>query len=232
MAVFDINPGGSPQAAGDITFGVEGEDPTFTLDSDGVMTVAGTLTVADQIVSPLAMVENGNNAASVGGMENLSRFGNDELSGTSGRLWLNYCNSQISGEVSEIVIASSATAGVAVTFARLGLFLVEDDDSLTLVARTANDATIGAGSFTTYTRAFATAGGYPASYALVAGQRYALAMLQVAGTAASWAGKFIVAAESLPVPYKYIDGQAEIAASYADAALSIGFTTAYMRVNP
>jgi hypothetical protein len=55
-----------------------------------------------------------------------------------------------------------------------------------MVAQTASDTTIGNISNTIYSRTFSTAGGYPASYNLVAGTRYAVGFLLVGTTAGTW----------------------------------------------
>jgi hypothetical protein len=58
--------------------------------------------------------------------------------------------------------------------------------SITLVAQTASDTTIGNVANTIYSRTFSTAGGFPASYSLVAGSRYAVGFLLVGTTAGQW----------------------------------------------
>jgi len=60
-----------------------------------------------------------------------------------------------------------------------------DGTTATLVARTASDNTIFSTGNTLYTRSFSTGGGYPATYNLVAGTRYALGVIVVATTPGS-----------------------------------------------
>lgn len=76
---------------------------------------------------------------------------------------------------------TGATTGL--TFCRLGIYTVNvATDTLTLVARTANDTTFGNnGNATVPQLALSTVGGYPASYTFVPGQRYAFAGL-ITGT--------------------------------------------------
>jgi hypothetical protein len=58
--------------------------------------------------------------------------------------------------------------------------------TVTLVARTASDMTIGNSTNTFYSRTFNTTGGYPASYNIVAGTRYAAGLILVGTTAGNW----------------------------------------------
>jgi len=61
-----------------------------------------------------------------------------------------------------------------------------DGTTLTLVARTASDTTLFTTSGTVYTRSFDNStGGYPSSYALAAGVRYAVAVVVVASATGS-----------------------------------------------
>jgi hypothetical protein len=89
--------------------------------------------------------------------------------------------------VSQVSMQSSA-AGSGLTLVRIGLYTF-DETTATLVAQTANDTTIFNANQTVFTRSFDTTGGFPATYRLVAGQRYALAVIQVGTTPASLIGK-------------------------------------------
>jgi hypothetical protein len=76
--------------------------------------------------------------------------------------------------VSQISYASvSPSSGV--TLARMGLYTMDASGAGTLVARTASDTTLFTGTNTVYTRSFDSTGGYPTTYNLVAGTRYAVA---------------------------------------------------------
>jgi hypothetical protein len=68
----------------------------------------------------------------------------------------------------------SAASGV--TLCRFGLYTADASGNATLVARTASDTTIFNASNTVFTRSLDTTGGYPSSYALNAGTRYAVAL--------------------------------------------------------
>lgn len=84
------------------------------------------------------------------------------------------------GNVS-MISGTTAAAGTA-TLARLGLYTTDDAGNATLVARTADDITLFTSTSTLYTRAFDTAGGFPATYDLVKGQRYAIGVIRVGGS--------------------------------------------------
>jgi hypothetical protein len=93
--------------------------------------------------------------------------------------------------VSNISVTSSATASSALTGCRLGIY-TRSGTSFTLVAQTASDTTIGNTINTKYTRALATAGGYPATYDLTEGSEYWIGLYQgwpsTGATGATWLG--------------------------------------------
>jgi hypothetical protein len=81
------------------------------------------------------------------------------------------------------VMTGTVAAGATPTLCRIGLYAVDDSGNATLVASTSNDTTLFAATATVYTRNWST------PYAMVDGQRYALAWLVVtAATAPSVAG--------------------------------------------
>jgi len=114
----------------------------------------------------------------------------------------------------------------------MALFTVDPDDSITKVAQTTNDNTIGVAINTVYERVLSTVNGFPSSYDLVPGTRYALGYLQVATTAGQITGQFIISGELAPVPCRYINGQTDIAASYAAATLPAHWFSMYQRGRP
>ena len=82
--------------------------------------------------------------------------------------------------VTGITVVTGATAQAGATLVRLGLFTVNTlTNEVTLVARTANDTTICATPNTAHRRVFDTTGGFPDSYQLVAGTRYAVGLIVV-----------------------------------------------------
>lgn len=127
--------------------------------------------------------------------------------------------------ISKIGILVSSTAPSGQTLSRLGLYTVDGSGNLTLVARTANlSATITA-AFTRYTPALDTTGGYPASYALARGARYAIGYIQVGGTAASIRGLNATDSATLAVsPFLCgnVTGQTDLPTSVSAAAIGNG----------
>lgn len=83
--------------------------------------------------------------------------------------------------VSQITMNTAGTNSAGLTLCRMGLYTATDNGAA-LVARTASDTTLFNSTFTAYTRSFDTTGGYPATYNLVAGQRYAVAVIAVGTT--------------------------------------------------
>jgi hypothetical protein len=101
---------------------------------------------------------------------------------TSGEAWLSFFTPLRTVTVNEITMGNSTPGAASVTTSKMGLYEVDENDNVTLVARTANDPTLFASTFTIYTRSFDTTGGFPAEYTLEAGKRYALGFIVVAGT--------------------------------------------------
>jgi hypothetical protein len=87
--------------------------------------------------------------------------------------------------VSNITYVSGTIISSGVSIARFGLYTVDASDNATLVARTDNDTGILSVANTAYTKPFSILSGYPASYTLTAGQRYAVAIIMVATGAGS-----------------------------------------------
>jgi hypothetical protein len=83
--------------------------------------------------------------------------------------------------ISNISFASGSTVASGVTLVRFGLYTF-DGTNATLVARTNNDASRFTVANTIYTGALDSTGGFPTSYTLTAGTRYAIAVVVVAST--------------------------------------------------
>lgn len=83
--------------------------------------------------------------------------------------------------VSNISFSSGSTVASGVTLVRFGLYTF-DGTTATLVARTNNDSSRFTASNTVYTGALDSTGGYPTSYTLTAGSRYALGVVVVASS--------------------------------------------------
>lgn len=89
--------------------------------------------------------------------------------------------------ISQIAYACT-TAAAGVTLCRYGIYTADASGTATLVARTASDTTIFNASNTVFTRSLDTTGGYPASYTLTAGTRYAVAICIAASNTGSVSG--------------------------------------------
>jgi hypothetical protein len=126
-----------------------------------------------------------------------------------------------SATVTTLYVHSRGTASASTTLARLGLFTVDSSGSLTLVARSASDTALTSVTFTAYPKTFDTTGGYPASYTLAAGYRYALGCLWVGGTAPAIYGSATLGPSGLWLPWQQasITGQTDLATSYAIGSL-------------
>ena len=105
----------------------------------------------------------------------------------TGAIWLTYFTPAATATISQITMASGITASSGLTLARMGLYTVDGSGNLTLVARTASDTTLFNTNQTIYVRNLNTTGGYPATYQLIAGTRYALAIIMTGTTMPSLA---------------------------------------------
>lgn len=104
-----------------------------------------------------------------------------------GQVFLTFFTPITNLTVTQVSYANGATVSSGLTLCRFGLYTF-DGTTATLVARTASDTTLFNTANTVYTRSFATAGGYPSSYDLVAGSRYAAAVIQVGTTGGNVSG--------------------------------------------
>ena len=89
--------------------------------------------------------------------------------------------------ISQIAYACT-TAAAGVTLCRYGLYTADAAGNATLVARTASDTTIFNSSNTVFTRSLNTTGGYPSSYTLTAGTRYAVSICIAAANTGAVSG--------------------------------------------
>jgi hypothetical protein len=162
------------------------------------------------------------NATPVTVMEIFPRFlaaGTFALS--SGQMRLTYWTPYKTMSISNVQIHVSAQ-GSGVTLARMGLYTVDGSNNLTLVAQTANDTTIGATSGAV-SRALSTAGGYPASYTMTLGSRYALGAIVVGSnpptvvTAASFGVSSIA-----PILAGAVSSQSDLASSISAGGVIAG----------
>lgn len=147
-------------------------------------------------------------------------------------LRLSYFTARKSETITQVRILSGGTAaGATPTLVRVGLYTVAANGDITLVASTANDTTLLASGSTSYTKAL------QASYAKVAGQRYAVGILVVTGaTAPTVCGgpNFINATESGLAPKLggLVGSQADLPSSVVAASVSDGAQRPYVVMLP
>jgi hypothetical protein len=82
--------------------------------------------------------------------------------------------------ITKLSMATGTIAAAGVSAARMGLYNFDTDDYY-LVAQTASDTTLFTFTDTIFERSLNTAGGFPSSYNLIAGKRYAMGVCVSAG---------------------------------------------------
>lgn len=101
---------------------------------------------------------------------------------TSGTIAFAFFTPAVNLTISQIAMATAATAASGLTLARMGLFTF-NETTATLVAQTASDTTLFTSTRTIYTRSLSNAsGGFPATYTLQAGTRYGVGVICVGTT--------------------------------------------------
>ena len=160
---------------------------------------------------------------------------------TSGQLVLAFFTAPYNMTATTLTFCTGGTATASLTLCRFALFAVSETitDSvtatspvITMVARTASDTTIGNVMNTLYSRAFSTAGGYPASYNLVAGTRYAAGIIVVGTTTGLWQAATLSAGNVMrlpPMAAGVIGGQTDIPT--AATTVSAGSFMLYGRIS-
>ena len=139
----------------------------------------------------------------------------------SQELRLTYFTALKTETITQIRIPSGSTAAATVTLVRIGIYLENPDGSLTLVANTANDATLFAATNTEYTKALA------APFKKYKGQRYALGILVVGTTIPTFlglhpnnAGVIGTIAGRSPRVHGCVTAQADLPSSVAKASIT------------
>lgn len=159
---------------------------------------------------------------------------NSQTTNVDGTLYLTYFTPLVNLTVSQISMQSGATSlSSGLTLARMALYTAVANGDATLVARTASDTTLFDTTNEVETRAFATAGGYPATYDLVAGTRYAVGVLQVGTTPGRIAASLmpIGAAVIAPIVAAIKTGQSDIAGNVTSVATPIVQATPWARLS-
>lgn len=127
----------------------------------------------------------------------------------SGSMMLAFFTAPYSITATTITFVNAGTITASLSLCRFALFTVSETitdsvtattPSITMVARTANDTTIGNVANTIYSRTFSETGGYPASYNLVAGSRYAVGLLIVGSTPGTWQAATVTVGSFMRLP--------------------------------
>jgi len=133
----------------------------------------------------------------------------------------------------------SSAAGSGLTIVRLGLYTF-DGTTYTLVARTADVKASFNANNAFITSPFDTAGGYPASYNLVAGTLYYVGILEVGTTPATINGPSTPSTVSgvtsfinsgTPKLSRSMGGQTDLAATYLESSVNNSVIMAYARLS-
>lgn len=135
---------------------------------------------------------------------NRENTNNNALTVVSGTAMYVMFTPLVTTTVSQITFFSGNVAASGLTLARFGLFTFTETSSTTsavLVARTASDTTLFTSTSTSWSRSLDTASGFPATYTLVAGTRYAVGLVTVGtGTMPQYSGKAVPAGISPLTP--------------------------------
>jgi hypothetical protein len=170
------------------------------------------------------------------GHESLSRLSlmsNIVGAGGSGRVGFTYFTGRRAETVNNIAQLCGTAAAAGLTLARMGLYTVAANGNLALVAACASDTSLFNAANTLFTRTLA------APYAIIPGQRYALANIQVGATPSDLTGLALasgaqIAAELQLFPHlmDVLLGQGDLPATVNVVALSGSTNAAYGRVFP
>jgi hypothetical protein len=156
---------------------------------------AGTSTVSfDTDAYETSLIGSTNQSSTV--VDVAPRVGNFTGTPSSATTYFTFFTPRTTTAVTSISVASASTQTTGQSLVRFGLYTIDGSGNATLVARTASDSTIFSALNTVYTRTFNTTGGYPSTYTLVAGTRYALGVVIVAATV----GTVYTAFDNIPAP--------------------------------
>lgn len=129
--------------------------------------------VRDRIAEAVVWAQMGNSPWSIGGAEPFQRPSN-QVGLVSDFVTYSCFTAPAANTITKLSVPVEQ-AGAGLTWFQIGLYRVESNGQLTLVARTANNPTAGQ---TTGLQSLAldTTGGFPASFTFVPGQRYAFGL--------------------------------------------------------
>lgn len=130
--------------------------------------------------------------------------------------------------VGNVTMITGASASSGLSLARMGLYTIDGSGNATLVARTASDTTLFNSGSAVYTRAFSTAGGYPATYKIQQGSLYAIGVICVGTTGGNYLSTLILSASTVigdlmglsPRIAGNVTGQTDLPTSIASGSFS------------
>lgn len=157
----------------------------------------------------------------------------NQVGAASGTMLLTHWNSKKTFTCPGFTLYTGNTAASGLTLARVGLYTVDDNDNLTLVASNANDLTMFTSTGQVYTRTFSS------QVSIIRGQRYALGILQVGTTPATFYGILLGASTTAtttislvkPVIISRVTGQTDLPNSPLVGSLTGINSGAYVLLN-
>jgi hypothetical protein len=152
---------------------------TSTPSSTDVLWIDTDETAYNSLVLPWYEANKGNSSSVLDVVSRETLSGN--YATTSGFAYLSFFTPLQDRVVSNISFASGGVVGSGLTLVRFGLYAF-DGTTATLVARTNNDSSRFTVANTVYTGALDSTGGFPTSYTLTAGSRYAVGFVIVGST--------------------------------------------------
>jgi hypothetical protein len=153
----------------------------FGVGTDGYLLTASSAAASGlSWTDPLLGVANSSNQDAFA-IDVYPRVGNSSATLSSGTAYLTFFTPVRTVTVGSITVVSANTAASGTTLARLGLYTFDGTNAV-LVAQTNSDTSILSTTNTVFTRNFSTVGGFPTTYTLQQGTRYALGIIWVGTT--------------------------------------------------
>jgi hypothetical protein len=162
---------------------IEAPNGPVSLASHRITSLADPTSAQDAVTRAYAeRLQQGATAQGTTTYDPIPRVGLATTTVSSGTAYFYFFTPTHTVNVSSLSFTNGGTAAAGLTLARMGLYTVDASDVATLVARTASDTTLATTANTLYTRVLDGTGGYPTSYTLEAGTRYAVALIFVGTT--------------------------------------------------
>ena len=180
---FTRGPSGIIEVNSPITNNGSNTEADISLDFDYGLKITGTsLEVDDDVILTIenARSWSGQSEQEIYNISKHSIAGSTEIENNIVYL---YYFTPISNFTMTSFSIACLTESIGATHIRIGLYSVNSlDGSLSLVARTDSDTSLFATSNTKYTKTLSTTGGYPSTYSLITGNRYAVGIIFLSQT--------------------------------------------------